>query len=635
MKKIFLALPTLLLVFATTFLVYLALNSSLEYFLAQCPSKDVLQWDANIRMINVLDQYQDIRNGHYLRALGFFFEGSTWPPLRSIISLIIFFITPAGPDTIQDTLISFVFFCFLFISIFFIAWHLTGSFWSGSLVFFISSIFILHTGEIQAYSLSCMLETQGMFFLLLSVYSIYQLYNNRNLSHEKHYSKHGYSNIIQNSILAFSIVGLFLTKYPFGVMLTLSFVLCEIIRDSRKYLGFAALLISKHYRGLRRVLLAIIFVAFILLLAAGNLAFGGFNQKSFKYIIYYFSLFLFIDFNFYAYKSRFEIRQIIPTSMQKFYVFGAFPGLTWIFLHPDRFSSIIGGHFWIIKQTNSFIKSFVWDIFDSSIGVIALCFFAITAFLIFAIKTRQTIPAKFNNTAHKIQVLLHPLTGITLIIVLQLLLQELFSPNKQYRHIYYLIPSLLTLCGLWIVRTRYLFTGINRRIIAGISAIAILLTGLYVVCQPEGLLSSHYLDKRHICYTGTDKARFREARWVADQVTSGKKYVAINLFHNLPLDAGSKNQATEIDLLLRIKNLYTGSYKNDSKYRWKDWQEFDTLLLITETCNDSSSLEYAFKRAQEANSKIILFRTVSNQEKSHCIHEFTIKKIIQNSKEYK
>ncbi|EMM81476.1 hypothetical protein LEP1GSC037_3714 [Leptospira interrogans str. 2006001854] len=136
-----------------------------------------MTWDENIRLNVVLDQYQDFREFRIWRAFFPFLESPTWPPLRSLFSLILLIIPGDMSITEKDSLLGLIFYGLCFPSILYIVYKITGSLWKAGLTSILTLALTLHTTETPSYSLSSMLETQGMFFLLWTYYTLYKVYS--------------------------------------------------------------------------------------------------------------------------------------------------------------------------------------------------------------------------------------------------------------------------------------------------------------------------------------------------------------------------------------------------------------------------------------------------------------------------
>lgn len=151
------------IIFGISLVVFYA-TKSWETFLNLCPNKDFLSWDENIRLNQVLDQYVDFRNGSWFRGIMPFLESPTWPPLRSVLTFVTLFLPIDAYETYRDSFLGLFFLILVYPGLVYISFRITKSLlWAGVLS---GLIFILtiQTGEVPAYSLSSMLETQSMFF---------------------------------------------------------------------------------------------------------------------------------------------------------------------------------------------------------------------------------------------------------------------------------------------------------------------------------------------------------------------------------------------------------------------------------------------------------------------------------------
>ena len=153
--------PVLILVLAAAWLARLALEASWAHFAEFCPNTDVLSWDANLRMLTVLDQYQDFRDGSWFSALWPLIDAPTWPPLRNVISLIVFWLHPTGPNTLIDVSISFVFYVLVFPSILLIAFEISRDWLRAAVIFFFATVLLIQSRQLPVFGVSAMLETQG------------------------------------------------------------------------------------------------------------------------------------------------------------------------------------------------------------------------------------------------------------------------------------------------------------------------------------------------------------------------------------------------------------------------------------------------------------------------------------------
>jgi len=75
----------------TAILLFQIIGKNYHYFDQTCTIKDVLTWDENLRLITVLDQYQDLKHGNLYKAIFPVLDSPTWPYLHSWITSYSFF----------------------------------------------------------------------------------------------------------------------------------------------------------------------------------------------------------------------------------------------------------------------------------------------------------------------------------------------------------------------------------------------------------------------------------------------------------------------------------------------------------------------------------------------------------------
>jgi len=571
---------------------------SLYFFWNTCNARDVLNWDANIRYVLTFDQWQDIRAGRYTQALAVFFEGSTWPPLYSLFTLALFLTWPAGPHPVLAVVPAFVFFVALFPSAFYIALRLTDKLWKASLIFLVFTVFLVHTPELQAYALSGMLETMGMFFLLWTLYFL-----GRSFADSSRKVQIG---------LFIAGGGLFLTKYPFGIMLLFAWVLLVCFSRIRSVLEFVSFLRAEYFLAARswqkvyRLALPLLTaLALVTLLGMGMVGAGAINKKMYKYIIYIFSLLFFLDIIVFLWQQ--SSRLPLERALRQQFGLVFLPGLVWIFLHPDRFSGVIGGQFWIIKQTSSFFKSLAMDVFSHSVLFLLLLFLAFVSFLLNFLLSRQ------KNQGRMALFFQRPDVWLTLLIFLQIAVQEIFSPNKQHRHIYYLIPAVLFFTGYWLINLNLLQRNLLLRILL---VLFVLFTTATHLWAPGGLLADY--GTRHFCYAGRDAERYRPVRNLAESLRSDGRYVLINRLHLAP--PGELSLATEIDVLFRSRIVAAGFLENDERRR-RSWSaQAGEILYVDRDCSDRERIDgtLADLARKKAAGKTVSF-LAAREEAGHCL----------------
>ena len=598
------------------------LIQSWELYLAVCPSKDVLTSDGNNRMIQALDRYQDIQAGDYGELIASYFRANTWPPLRPTISLILFGI--AGPSQILDTGISFLFFCLLFPSLYYVTVQLSGSELRGGALFLLITVILLQTFEFLGYALSSMLETQGMFFLLWSIYFIYKMhgelypaYRAEDLTSaaKKDLRREGERNLSRGTKwgLAFSLIGLNLTKYPYGVMLFLALSVYEFFRHSGGYIEATRILLTRHYRGGRRIILFLAFLFLMALVISGKFGLYDLNSRATKNLIYFVSVVIFVDFNVYLFRNRYEVREMFPASMRHMYLYGIGPSLAWIFSNPDRFNSILGGQLWVppaaianyagLMFRKSFFETLLGRFFEPwfIIPIILLLAFLGVAFFL-----RQVYFYKYPydqkvGLAQVLEVatgtIKNPRVAVIFILVVQFIALEFATGNKQDRHIYHMIPALLAVAGAWVLRLPGFFQESKFTIFANwTSSFSAAGLGIFLMFQTSGIYGGDFFNHnyRPICFSDRDAALFEKSRWVAAQIEPTKRYIVIN--HGIPpLKITQREQTTEVNLLLRMralgKNNGSGRVRNDHRRNIKSWNDYDRLLSVSIACRGNTLLK--------------------------------------------
>ncbi|MBX7057688.1 MAG: hypothetical protein K1X75_06445 [Leptospirales bacterium] len=629
---------------ASTFFV------SWRIFQSECSSRDVLQPDGNVRMTEALDRYQDLRDGRVLRTLsGYFLQGDTWPPFRSTIALAIF--AAAGPSQEADAAISLFFYGLLYLALAIIFLRLGPGWLSGACAFAFCSAMLLSAGELPAYSLASMLETQGMFFLSLAYFALFELYRSPPSPPRWLWIW-----------LAVALVGLAATKYPYALMLLAAALAVEFLRSPAQLAEFVAGLLVDRYRGLRRLLAAAALLAVLAILFAGKLGYTGLNSKTPRYAIWLIALALFLDLN-WGFLRQPELLRRAPHTLRAIYLCGAAPFAAWILLHPDRFSSIIGGQFWQpppgIDPSSLFRSSFFETLFlhifaHGGVFLILLLAALLALGLLLwrgggpgteragqspAIETpalRKILPGRQAESAVKalhwlsvrLRPLRHPLASAFFLIWLQFLAQEVFSPNKQDRHIYHFLPAMLLSCSLLVLHTSGFvrdqrLQGLLRYLLPTAFAIAAAALALL----PGGALRSDWarVDGRQFCFTGREAQLFEPARWTVRQLEAGRRTIVLNWMHGAPISRGQREQGSEIDLLLRVAAIQAGgAVRNDSRFLWKDWSEFDRLLAVTPLCDAAQTQARVARRAAQVGAAFELLRSAREPGGRICSYEFAL-----------
>ncbi|TGL74591.1 hypothetical protein EHR04_00235 [Leptospira levettii] len=600
------------------FLVVFYATKSWEAFLQICPNKDFLSWDENIRLNQVLDQYVDFRNGNWFYGIMPFLESPTWPPLRSMLTFVTLYLPIDAYETYRDSFLGLFFLILVYPGLVYTSFRMSKSlFWSG---LFSSLIFILtiQTVEVPAYSLSSMLETQSMFFLLLSVYAIYRLYDTDNRERE-----------IDGStkwMIFVSLFGFYFTKYPYGILFFMACFAYELIRSPGKYKEVILYLLKQYAKGIRLLYLVFVVLMVFSLPVLRVVTKINLNQKGFKQFMFGITLVLFVDLSVYLFRNRDAMKKIFPKTAVVLWAYAIFPAFLWLFLNPDRVNALIDAQMIVNAYTRSFFLT-LWTepgkdpsvpgVFDFIWGFRTLVLFSTLSLLYFFVRTKETIWNKIKD----------PLVAGTFILFLELLILELTTGNKQPRHVLQFIPAIGLVGFLWILRLYHLADHNFQRIT---SVSVILLTTSFVFYNSvyeQGILSGKFYETKMFCYRGMNAGDFQPAREIAEHVAPNKKYILINAFHfTEKYEAKGRVLASDFDLAMKLRTYKVGMVRNDNKYRWKDWTNFDSVLLLSDVCPDSFVEEKFENRTKMLNSKSTLLSTYRESSGTACLQEYKLLK---------
>lgn len=605
------------IIFGISLVVFYA-TKSWETFLNLCPNKDFLSWDENIRLNQVLDQYVDFRNGSWFRGVMPFLESPTWPPLRSVLTFVTLFLPIDAYETYRDSFLGLFFLILVYPGLVYISFRITKSLlWAGILS---GLIFILtiQTGEVPAYSLSSMLETQSMFFLLFSIYAIYRLYDVDNRESE-----------IDSGtkwLVFFSLFGFYFTKYPYGILFFMACFAYELVRSPSKYKDVLVYLLKHYARGVRLVYLVFVVLMVFSLPVLRVVTKINLNQKGFKQFMFGITFLLFVDLSVYFFRKRDEIKKVFPKTAVVLWIYAIFPAFLWLFMNPDRVNALIDAQMIVNAYTRSFFLT-LWTepgldpsvpgVFDFIWGFRTLIIFSVLSLLYFLFRSGTKFPTKLKD----------PLLAGTVILFLELLILEVTTGNKQPRHVLQFIPAIGLMSFLWILR---LYELAETKIEKLASVSVFLLTSLFVFSNSvysQGILSGKFYETKMFCYRGMNVGDFQPAREIAERITPEKKYVLINAFHfEEKYNTRGRVLASDFDLAMKLKTYKQGMVRNDNKYRWKEWTDFDSVLLLSDVCPDSFVEEKFENRTKILNSKSTLLSTYRESSGIACLQEYKLLK---------
>ncbi|EKO33630.1 hypothetical protein [Leptospira santarosai] len=597
-----------------------------EIFIRTCILKDLLTWDENIRLNVVLDQYQDFKEFRIWRAFFPFLESPTWPPLRSFLSLILLTTPGDMPITWKDSFLGLVFYVICFPSILYVVYKITGSFWKAGLTSILTLALTLHTTEAPSYSLSSMLETQGMFFLVWAYYTLYKIYDRT--EQDPFRSEFDKSERLELSVF-FSLFGLFFTKYPYGLLLFIAIFLYETVSKPKEYFEILKFSLTQRYKGLRRLFVIIVVLLVFslpILRAVTNI---NLDQRQFKLVIYYCTVLLFIDFNFFLYKKRAEWKRIAPYSIRVVYLYAIAPSLTWIFANPDRVMSLINAQMIV----NEYVKSFTLALFSSPTStspvshvfqepwIFRFFFLGVVVLIFFFFKER----IKAVRLSSITQTLRDPLVAVTSVLFLQYIIIDLTTGNKQLRHVFPPLPVLFTIFSLWIFRfIEDTYDKYVRYVAAGFGLSVFLWSGSLYVGE-GGLLRDSFEKVQHFCLKGFQTDLFQPARDLTTKISPEGKYIVLNGFHeDFNFDKKGRLIASEIDLLMRMKTFVKGKYRNDSRHKWKSWDEFSSALIISPTCGQKEIMNKFAIRSAAVGKNTIFKKEYKHPSGDFCMREYSI-----------
>ncbi len=547
-------------------IIFFILMGSLLYSLyflnqnfLQCPNKDMLLWDANIRMIQSIDILQYIKIQEYTLAIKTLLDSPTWPPLRSLISILIILIN-GKPDPVLDTRVSIVFFL---LTIAIIYWGFLYLFYEDYnknlinkilifLILFTSISFLLLLDQIPEYLFNSMLEIQGMFFYTLFIFLLYNIYKTNIINTKK--------NII------FFIIGFFIyfTKYPYGILISISLIAIEFLSNPFHFSQELKKLISL-YKNYRIIFLLLPVFSFILILFFPYLKWSFLKTKMIKNLMYFFIVIAFVEFNIFIYKNKI---QLFSEKLRCFYIYFILPFFIVILSHPDRFHSLLSAQSDTIDKGRSFFISIFYDYFLNSTGFFIT---TITSFLVLI----YTFYKNHYNIFKTIEY--NPVIKILIFLWIHFLILEFLTTNHQARYIFQIIPGLLLFHGA----VFFLLVDKFKIYFIFIFFIIFFINVIYIFST---------IDNRNTCFSGTDKNLFEPVRKIFLLIPEDTKGLIFNEFHEYKkyghhLDNPYVFIPTDIDVYIRYKVYPKGYAFNYSYYQDFHKRKWNSLIYINIDCN--------------------------------------------------
>lgn len=532
-----------------------------EFFL-KCPNKEMLLWDANIRMIQAIDILLYFKEKNYLEAIKILIDSPTWPPLRVLISIFLILLN-GNPDPILDTRPSIIFFILLLFSIlifvFFFYIRKTKDQLNQILFYFsigITITFLFLLKQITEYFFNSMLEIQGMLFYFIFIFYLLFL------------EKENYKvSFIHKLFFFFSGFLIYFTKYPYGILITLSFIFIEFLKDPKFFIQ-ETLSILKTYKNYRIFFIFLVVVSILFVFLYPFVHFEYFKKKFIKNFIY-FSLFIFfIEFNIYLLKTK---KYYYSNSFRFVYKFFIFPFSIIILSHPDRFHSLLGAQSDTIEKERNFFISLFFDYFVNFEFFIILMILSFSMIFYLIYQNRKNISELIRKSF---------IIQIILFLWFHLILLEFTTTNHQARYIFQIIPPLILFHIL-------VFKEISNR---KIMIFIVFILSIIFIFNLYSLIFSYIPSKRNVCFAGTDTKIFKPVYEIKNLIPENTRGIIFNEFHeykknSLQLDNPYLFIPTDIDLHLRYK-IYNQGFLINYQKNLKFPKNIDKLIYITYSCNN-------------------------------------------------
>lgn len=536
----------------------------------QCPNKEMLLWDANIRMIQALDILQWIKEKEFFKSIKVLLDSPTWPPLRTIISIILILLN-GKPDPILDTRPAILFFFLLLLSIIlFVYFDFIKTQESrfdqaiGYISIFVTISFLFLLKQIPEYLFNSMLEIQGMLFYFLFI--SYYVYIAKHESYSKFKTK-----------MIFFLLGalIYLTKYPYGILITISLIIIEFIKNPRDFF-IESIQLLKTYKNFRVFLIIMIFFSFVFILLYPYFFSNTIlNKKTLKNLLYASILVFFVEFNIYL-----SIKKVsfFSKNLIFFYKFFIIPFAILILSHPDRFHSLLSAQSDIIEKDRNFFISLFLDYFYNDwlfSSFMLLSFFTI---IVFIFKHRHQLT---NITNQNI------ILEILIFIWIHFFILEFTTTNHQARYIFQILPPLLLFHALIFKEIK------NKNFKIGILIFSIIL----VISNFFNLLYINPPHARNVCFAGRDSKLFAPVFLIKKEISPNTRAIIFNEFHEYKKNSEQLGNPylfipTDIDVHLRYQvypNGFIINYQRNIQYT----KEFKKIIYITYSCkNDIKESKY-------------------------------------------
>lgn len=569
-----------------------------ENFFRSCPNKDFLTWDPSLRFIQTLQMMDNLRNFRFFHFLFQILDSPTWPVLRNLIQIPVFFLY--GIDQIADIQITFAFLIILlFFSGYYLYKEISGKLknWFFIILFFLVLVLIFQSYPILIYSFTGMLEIQGAVFFMFAIYSI-TLYYKEN--HKK-----------SKWLVLFSTLLLFHTKYPYGYMLALSVITFQFLLNPKNFFLFVKkyfIYIFSSFRNMYRIIIAMVFLALYLL---PIMSFPGKTKNYLKFFIF---IFLSLDCILYIFKNK---KTLLKDSFEKIvflFQWILLPILLWVMIHPDRFSS--SGSTIAHQQTEGvvigqtiakdfsyytlFFREISTNVFQIPfIGwVIFLC--TILSFLVgyYYYKKHSEFRSSFV---------------LSFFILTPILFLTFLTSNHQARHIYHIIPAFV-LCAL------LFFSEISKNLPKYIQIIFLIIAFSYALYSTN--LVNSFVSSANLCFSGKDRQAYnlpiKVRNFLQSKSLPKQDTILINNINPLHVNRADVEFIFNLEGYKNKKNIITNP-KNINKI--DKFQEVDS---IGNDCTEKEEMKN-FRKISDKKYTITIIEKSFDED--YCLVRYNLQKL--------
>jgi len=397
---------------------FLLISTMVTEFL-KCPNRDFLGWDPVARFQISLGFADAIRNFQLLKLLIGFLDSPTWPSLRSLAESILILLF--GTDSLISIFITLATFLFLgVVSAYILFRELDNCSYKNVPIVCFSIVWFCFIVPYQSYIFSGMLEIQGAFFLLLSVYFLKRVK-------------------MKPYFFFISFLGLLQTKYPYAILFCIALLAYIPLKiPMKKYVIY----LLQHYRKYSYRNPVLLFlpvpVGTITLVKLGLFTVPG---KLYGYMIYFTALLILIHGTHFLYLHRHYTQKRYPDLYVLIYWCMLATGW-YLTIHPDRFLSTFSTIYHEQKEGEIFFY------FAQILEDIPYYKFLIGIFLLLKISFIFSTYRSLKRKEKFLVILKWEFYKFTkenpylLIGIFTVIFQSILTSNQQARHIYHVYPLL-------------------------------------------------------------------------------------------------------------------------------------------------------------------------------------------------